>query len=226
VSDERKGSAERGFTILEALISLAVFVALLAAILSTYAPARAMYRGGVRIADVQQNARLAMAEMAREIRSAGYFPENFATTPADPPLADPIRVATDDSIAIYGAVDGTTVSKVFFFCIDGTTLRRASGTVGAASSYTCTSGEVMAEEATSLRFTYYDADGNPIPSPPSTPYELDSVGGGSVASVADVTQRSQIRRVVITLTTETELPGARGTRSYTLTSDVSLRNSL
>jgi Tfp pilus assembly protein PilW len=218
-------TAERGFTILEALVSLAVFVALLAAILSTYAPARAMYRGGVRIADVQQNARLAMAEMAREIRAAGYFPENFAVTPPSPLLANPILVATDEALAIHGAVDGTTVSKVFFFCLDGSTLRRASGTTGAAGSYTCSSGEVMAEEATSLRFTYYDENGNPVPDPPSAPYELDDQAPGGVPDNSDVTERAQIRRVVITLTTETELPGGRAPRSYTLTSDVWLRNN-
>jgi hypothetical protein len=86
--------------------------------------------------------------------------------------------------------------------------------------------EVMAESIIGLRFTYYDANDTPIPDPPGTPYTLDGEGPGGVPTFVDTTQRGAVRRVVVTLTARELVPGQPGqTQTYTLTSDVRLRNS-
>jgi type II secretory pathway pseudopilin PulG len=214
---------QRGFTVLEALISLVIFLAVVTAVLSSYTPSRYIYLRGQHRTDVQQNARLAMAEMARQVRMAGYFPENYVLPEPATPLANPIRVATDDALSIYGDIDSDGSSGVVTYCLDGTTLRRASGAVGSAGSYTCAGGQPLAENVTELSFVYYDVDGNPVPDPPSGSYALDEEDLGSVAAVDDVAERGTIRRVLVALTTESEAPG-RGPQVFTVTSNVWLRN--
>ena len=164
-----------------------------------------------------------MAEMARQIRMAGYFPENFTATPPDPRIVDPVLVATSDFLAIHGDVDGSDASNAFAFCLDGLLLRRTRAAADDDDAFTCTTGDVLAENVTELRFTYYDATGNPVPDPPSSPYSLDGEGPGSVPDLGDTTARGSIRRVVVTLTVEAPTPNG-GVQIYHLTSDAWLRN--
>ena len=188
-----KGSGP-GFTVLEAMIAMTLFLAVLGAVMATFAPGRQLYNRGEKKAEVQQNARLAVGDMARQIRLAGYFPENVTLPPPTTLVADPILIATDRVLAIHGDADGSGSSQVFLFCLDGTDLRRRRGPRGSSSSFVCSTGELIAEEVEALRFAYYDADGNPVPDPPTTPYQLDSQGPGAVPDVGDTSQRSQIRQ--------------------------------
>jgi hypothetical protein len=223
----RRGSFgdEAGFTLAEALIAATVFAILLAGIFQIFAPSNAAYLVSQRKLDVQQNSRVAMDTIVRQIRMAGYFPENFDANPAND-QANAVAIATDALLAIAGDADETGTSNVFLFCLDGGGLRRVTAPIGAAASYVCANGEVMAESITSLRFTYYGANDAPIPDPPATPYTLDGEGPGGVPAFADTTQRGAIRRVVVTLTARDLVPGQPGqTQTYTLTSDVRLRNS-
>lgn len=215
---------ERGFSVLEALISLVLFVIVLTAALSVYMPSRMIFTRGERKTDVQQNARLAMADMARQIRMAGYFPENFSDAPPDPPIAVPVLVATSDFLAIHGDVDNSNVSNAFGYCLDGSLLRRTRAATDDAGAYSCSAGDVLAENVTGLRFTYYDGNGNPVPDPPSTPYALDGENPGSVPDLDDTTTRGSVRRVVVTLTVEAPTPHG-GTQVYHLASDAWLRNA-
>jgi type II secretory pathway pseudopilin PulG len=212
---------QAGFTILEALISLTIFLAVVAAVLSTYAPSRTIYARGERKADIQQNARLAMGEMARQVRMAGYFPENFSNPAPATPESDAVRIATDGELAIYGDADGSGESNLFYFCLDGTTLRR--GSVPADTAYDCADGEALADNVVGLRFTYYNADGDPVPDPPTGGYQLDDQAPQTEPDLDDTTERATVRRVVVMLTTQLESPG-RGPQVFTLTSDIGLRN--
>lgn len=214
---------QRGFSLLEALISLTIFLLALTATFSLYLPARQLYAHGDQRTQLQQNARLALAQIARQIRMAGYFPENLAASPPSPLLSDPIRVATNAALAVYGDTDDTGTSRVVMFCRQGNYLRRTRNTVSSSSSFTCSSGDIIAENAVGLRFAYYDAGNNAIPSPPTTPYQLDAQSPGSVPNMSTTTQRRQVRRILVTLTTRGNVPG-KGTEDFTLTSDVWIRN--
>jgi hypothetical protein len=154
---------------------------------------------------------------------AGYFPENFTIPAPGTPQTDPIRIATDSALAIYGDANDSGVSNVFLFCLDGTTLRRTQGPVGNATAYTCSSGQILAENVTDLSFIYYDADGNPVPDPPVGSYALDDQVPGSVALLTDTVERDAVRRVLVALTTQLESPG-RDPHVYTVTSNLWLRN--
>ena len=67
----------------------------------------------------------------------------------------------------------------------------------------------MAESVTALRFAYFDSANNPVPNPPPSTYNLDAQGLGGAPNFASVTERSAVRRIVITVIEliESQLPG-------------------
>lgn len=217
---------EQGYSLLETIVSLSVFLLVLFAVYIVLESNQSIYAKGEGKVDVQQRARAAMDQISTLLRNAGYFPENFDANPVND-LANPvaIQVATDNALAIYGDADGTgTSSNVFLFCLNGTSLIRVRAAVGTPAAYTCNQGQVLGLNITNPRFAYFDANNNPIPNPPTPPYQLDGQGVGAVPSFADTTQRGAIRRIAITLTATEDVPGQRQQQIYTLTSNVRLRN--
>ena len=225
-----------GFTMVEMLIALSIFLLILMGVFQIFEPTNAAYVSSERKLGVQQNARIAMDMMVRQIRTAGFFPENLTTDTTDD-VANPVgvQIATNAALAVAGDLDGSCAtlpagpcagaSKAFVFCLDnsGLGLRRVNAVLnaatGVAASYVCSGGDLLAESVTSLGFAYYDANNNPIPSPPA----LDGQPAEAVPALNDTTQRSVVRRVVITLTARESVPN-QPAQTYTLTSDVRLRN--
>src|SRR6266571_4105174 len=162
-----------GFTMVEMLIALSIFLLILMGVFQIFEPSNAAYVSSERKLGVQQNARIAMDMMVRQIRMAGFFPENLTTDTTDD-VANPVRVqiGTDAALAVPGDLDGscTTLptgpcagaSKAFIFCLDSSGLRRVkvalNALTGVAASYQCSSGDILAESVTSLSFAYYDVN--------------------------------------------------------------------
>jgi len=222
---DRSEQHRNGFTLIEILISMAIFLMLFMGIYQVLDANRMTYHTGQMKLDAQQTARLALNEIVRRLRMAGYFPENFSPTPPSPLLANPIQVATNSGLAIYGDAEGSGTSTVFVFCRDtGNVLRRVTGPPTQDATFACANGELMAENITALGFTYYDGNGNPIPSPPTAPFQLDSQDlNGAVPGFGTTTQRAAVRSIMVSLTAQGTSPGQR-TQSYTVTSTVRLRN--
>jgi prepilin-type N-terminal cleavage/methylation domain-containing protein len=217
----RAFSRQDGFTLVELMVAMSIFLLILVGIFQVFDPSRNAYQVSTRKLDVQQNARVAMDRMARQLRMTGYFPENLVPNPVNP-LSNSIQVATDSAISVAGDLDEVGTSSAYTFCFNSG-LRRVSGTIGAAGSYTCAGGQLMAESVTALSFAYFDSANNPVPSPPGAPFNLDAQGLGAAPSFASVAQRSIVRRIVITVTAQENVP-SQGTQTYTLTSDVRIRN--
>jgi prepilin-type N-terminal cleavage/methylation domain-containing protein len=211
---------EDGFTLVELMVAMSIFLLILVGIFQVFDPSRSALQVSERKLDVQQNARVAMDRMSRQLRMAGYFPENLVPNPVNP-LSNSIQVATESALSVTGDLDEVGTSSAYTFCLNGG-LRRVSGAIGAAGSYTCT-GQLMAESVTALSFAYFDSANNPVPNPPSAPFNLDGQGLGGAPSFVSVAQRSIVRRIVITVTAQESVP-SQGTQTYTLTSDVRLRN--
>ncbi|HEY7518963.1 MAG TPA: prepilin-type N-terminal cleavage/methylation domain-containing protein [Methylomirabilota bacterium] len=218
----RRRNGQSGFTIVEVLVALSIFLLILMGIMQVFEPSNSAYQSSQRKLNVQQNGRVAMDVMVRQIRMAGYFPENIDTDNSND-QQNSVEVATNAAIAVAGDLDGSGSTNAFFFCLDSAGLRRVQGPRGAASSYTCSNGVVLAEGVTNLGFAYYDANNDPVPDPPTAPYQLDGQGVGAAPSFASPTQRAAVRRVVITLTARESVPN-QPPQTYTLTSDVRLRN--
>jgi type II secretory pathway pseudopilin PulG len=211
-----------GFTVVEVLVALSIFVLILIGILQLFEPSSLGYPSAQRALNAPRNGRAAMEVMARQIRMAGYFPENIDTNNGND-QSNSVEVATDTALAVAGDLDGSGVSNTFLFCLEGGGVRRVQGPRGASGSYACRNGAVLADGVSRLGFAYYDGDNNPVPNPPTSAYALDGQAVGTPPSFATTTQRGAVRRVVITLTATEAVPN-QPPQTYTLTSDVRLRN--
>ena len=212
----------QGFTVAEVAVALSIFVLILVGIMQLFEPSSLGYPAAQRTLSAPRNGRAAMDVMARQIRMAGYFPENIDSDHGND-QSNSVELATDAALAVAGDLDGTGVSNTFLFCLEASSLRRVQGPRGAPSSYTCRQGVMLADGVSRLRFAYYDANNNPVPNPSTSAYELDGQAPGGPPSFATTTQRAAVRRVVMTLTATEAVPN-QPPQTYTLTSDVRLRN--
>jgi len=206
------------------MIYVVLSLVVLSAIFQMLDSNRATFLNGETRMNVQQNGRVGMDEITRELRMAGYYPENFDSN-AGNNLADgrAVQLATQAALAILGDVDGSGASNVFLFCLNASVVRRIKAASGVAAAYTCSGGDILASHVTGLRFTYYDVNNVPIPNPPASTFQLDGQALGAVPSFTTVVQRNGVRRVGITLTVRQDVP-RQSPQIYTLTSDVRLRN--
>lgn len=215
-------SRQNGFTIVEVLVALSIFLLILMGIMQVFEPSNLAYQSSQRKLGVQQNGRVAMDTIVRQLRMAGYFPENVDNDITNDQL-NSVEIGTDTAIAVAGDLDGSGATNTFFFCRDSGGLRRVRGARGNAGSYVCSTGDVLAESVTNLGFAYYDANNAPVPNPPAGPYQLDSQSPGGAPTFGTMTERGAVRRIVITLTARESVPN-QPAQTYTLTSDVRLRN--
>ncbi|MGE5850647.1 MAG: PilW family protein [Candidatus Methylomirabilota bacterium] len=163
-------SRRPGFSLVELVIGLTVFLVVLLAVYQLFDTGTATYRSGQRKVDVQQNARVALDEVVRQIRMVGYWPENFDANPANdlPATSIGLHVGMSNGLAVFGDLDGTCnltqaqnpgqscpapSSNVFLFCVDTDKpnrkvyIRRGRGPTGNDNSYTCSQGDILAELA-------------------------------------------------------------------------------
>jgi prepilin-type N-terminal cleavage/methylation domain-containing protein len=218
-----------GFTIVELLISMAIFLVILMGVYLVFDTNRALYASGSRKADVQQQLRVSLDVMSRQIRMAGLYPERFDPDPAtNPSLATPLRVlaGSESALVVYGDLDNSNTSSVFLFCRNGSSIiRKRSAVVDAPAAFTCNGGEALASNITSLRFSYYDQASAPLPNPPGTAYNLDGQALGSVPDYGVITERDAVRTVVIAVTAREDVPiPGKAPQVLTLNASVRLRN--
>jgi len=214
---------QKGVGLIELMIYVVLSAIVLTSVYRLLDSNRSTYASGESKMNAQQNARVGVDEIDRELRMAGYYPENFDASTANNITLNTVQVATDRALAIAGDADASGSTNVFLFCLDGTTLRRQKGANGVLATYTCSNGETLAENVTNLRFTYYDVNNVSIPATPTPPFALDTQAANVVPTYGSITDRSAVRRVVMSLTVQKSVP-PKGTQVFTLTSDVRLRN--
>src|SRR5438093_7161760 len=161
---------QAGFTLVELMVAMSIFLLILVGVFQVFDPSHRAYQASERKLGVQQNARVAMDVMARQIRMAGYYPENIDAGGAANDVATPVSVqaASASALAVAGDLDASCASpatgtcaanstRAFTYCLDAAGLRRVPGNLGVAASYTCANGALLAESVTALSFAYFDS---------------------------------------------------------------------
>lgn len=102
---------ERGVTLIELLVAMAVSGVLIAAIYTTFVTQQKSYTVQDQVAEAQQNARVGLDMMVREVRMAGYGKPSWplsADTNGDgvyEQVNDPVTVVNGDRITIVGCFE-------------------------------------------------------------------------------------------------------------------------
>ena len=146
--------AQSGMTVLEVLVAAALFSIFLAAGLSFYlVHQRASARGQEKI-EVQQNARVALAVVAREVRLAGYDPDAVIASQSTP---TPIQDARDDRLTFLADVnDDGKLDRVTFRLEHSRLIRDSSSWTG--GSFSSPVSSEIAEGIVVLSFEYFDGE--------------------------------------------------------------------
>ncbi len=178
---------ERGFTLAEMMVVCAIVGLVMASILGLVMSGQQAYWYGTTQVDAQQTVRVAMERMVKEIREAGYYPQNPITAPTAIPSGcaavpcynfNPFGTMSSSSLTIQYDWNGDGSSSVGsvndpILCATGTACRGEQVTY-AFSSGTLTRQELgidgspvtIASGISSLAFTYLAEDGVTVTTAP------------------------------------------------------------
>ena len=157
---------QRGYTLAELLVSAAVIAFIMAALLSLLMSGQQSYATGAGRAEAQQNARLVIERMVRELRTAGHDPQATGTFAGVTALgAGTGFVIRNDwsgngaiDAALATTVDGVNHGEMITYTFTGTTLTRQESVIDAAAV-------TVTDRISSVTVTYLDADDVAVPTP-------------------------------------------------------------
>ena len=213
-----------GFTLAETLVAVAISSIVLLGLYLIYDVNQATFIRGEQQTDLQQNARIGVDRLVRELRLAGSDPSGILTTGppipggqarcSNPPPATPqaIENAEATCVRFYADVDASvpldTERVEYSFDAAAQLLRRQHWTTAGATG----GGQPQAERVTGLTFAYYDGTGGCLGGACASP--PDPVPTGSLSS---------IRRIAVVITTADTQTGG-GVPPFTLTAEIRPRN--
>ena len=139
-----------GFTLVELMVSMAISLAVLAAIAGTFTAQTRQNNAEEQLGQMQQNVRGALDLMIREIHMAGYKPAGGAFNGIQTSSATTLRIKLDlDSSGVE--TDGTTDDISYAFDSSTGLISRTLNNTGSTAT--------LADNVTAFSFTYLDANG-------------------------------------------------------------------
>jgi type II secretory pathway component PulJ len=213
-------------TLIETLIGALIFAFVTAGVYMMYTTMQNAMSRGELMSDLQQNARIGLAQMTQEIRMTGYDPSGIIpliSTTTPPQSA--IRAAMPGCFSFVADVKGSGTASQVTYYLNGTTLYRRFDVWDGGGGFK-NNPQPLAASVVSLSFTYYDANNqvlDPTKVPPSTRQCPPASSAGASVQQLTFDQMRLIRRVAIALKAQGSRPGVFP-EFFTLTSDVRLRN--
>lgn len=140
-----------GFTLVELMVSMAIGLAVLAAIAGTFTAQTRQNSAEEQIGQMQQNVRGALDLMMREIQMAGYKPAGGSFNGIETSTVTTLRIKLDlDSSGVE--TDGTTDDISYSFDSSTRLITRTLNNTGSSAT--------LADNVTAFSFTYLDANGS------------------------------------------------------------------
>ncbi len=210
--DRSKGlRGEAGFSLAETLTATVISSIVLLGLYLMYDVNQATFIRGEQQTDLQQNARIGMDQLVRELRMAGNDPSGALAV-----AGTAILTADNTEVTFVADIDSDgTTEKVGYICRDGggtlctnqdpAEIRRETCNWGGGAWVGCTGYRELATRATALTFGFYDGGGNLLPTP---------VPVGSLDT---------IRRIAVTITTADTVTGTVP-QPFTLQAHIRPRN--
>ncbi len=219
----------RGLTLIEMLISTAIFGVVVGSLYLLYESMIRTYTKGELRAEVQQSARIVLAQITQDLRGAGYDPSG-ATAGVSPGPPMSLRAATPTCLSFisYVAPGGAEASVQISYTLESGVLKRRvdSWSAGSPGTFSGGSWTSLAQSIASVQFTYYDADGLVVANTGSDPPAglcPPASAGAAPSNQLSVEQMRRVHRIGIVL--RAEAAASRVTSEFfVLSNDVQLRN--
>jgi type II secretory pathway component PulJ len=215
----------RGISLIETLIGALIFAFVTTGAYLLYTTMQNTMTRGELMSDLQQNARIGLAQMAQEIRMTGYDPSGVIPLVALAPKA-PVRAAMPGCFSFVADVKGSGTAGQLTYYMRGTTLYRKWDNWNGINAFNDQSPQPLVGSVNWLSFTYYDANNRVLLATAWTSTQRcpPDAGAGAQSNVQlTFDQMRLIRRVGITLKTQGSRPGVFP-EFFSVTSDVRLRN--
>ena len=162
---------ERGVTLIELMISLSMFAVILSAMYNMFNFQQKNYSVQDNVAVMQQNVRVGLGYMVKEIRMAGYIPDGIPPNKLSPSndslpsspfttngISESVEEATASAITLQADIDGDNITEAVRYTLDAgnNTLTREvwQWNAGATSWDASTGPEIVAEDIENIVFTY------------------------------------------------------------------------
>ncbi len=185
-----------GFTLTEGLIAMSLFAFILITILMIYDSNQKTYVRGEAEMDVQQNIRVALGQIVYDVRLAGYDPSNAIINQTSRPKQSlqPVSgttLSTAELRLIADVDEDGTTDCVAYTLSSGQILRRVTPWASGDCTFTAT-GSPVAENITSLTFTYFTGPGTITTTNPSMARRVRAViTGGNANAGTSYTAESE-----------------------------------
>jgi type IV pilus assembly protein PilW len=155
---------QQGFTLTELLVAMAMVGIVMAAVYSTYKSQQDTYVAQEQVAEMQQNLRASLYQMARDLRMAGFNPQRspnvggFVSQLPDDGVGDTTTDATNIAFTVdqnaNGAIDLNDNDEQIAYRLDNATLQKFR-----VSDDTWIT---VADDIDALDFVYLDPSGTDI----------------------------------------------------------------
>ena len=162
---------ERGVTLVELMITLSMFGLILSAMYNMFNFQQKNYSVQDNVAVMQQNVRVGLGYMVKEIRMAGYIPDGIPPNKLSPSndslpsspfttngISESVEEATASAITFQADIDSDNITEAVRYTLDAgnNTLTREvwQWNAGATSWDASTGPEIVAEDIENIVFTY------------------------------------------------------------------------
>ena len=150
-----KSRVDRGFTLIELMVSIAIGMVVLASVATTFTSQTRAYSAQEQINQMEQNLRGALDIMTREIKMAGYRPNGGTVTGVVSYSSTSLTIQADidgNGTLLASGTGSDTANEQIVYVYDSVN-KKITRQVGSGTAAT------LAENISAFTFTYYQSSG-------------------------------------------------------------------